>query len=69
MPLQKDTDIKKRFCGTSSFENLRDSVGPCKQKQLFKEKLCKKFNWNVKPIIFIFCHSLIDGNFTTGKSV
>ena len=63
--------LKKRFCGTSSFENLRDSKWAHANKNNYsKEKLCKKLNWNVKkPIILIFCHSLIDGNFTTGKRV
>lgn len=63
--------LKKRFLGISSFENLRDSKWAHANKNIYsKEKLCKKFNWNVKkPIIFIFCHSLIDGNFTNGKRV
>lgn len=63
--------LKKRFRGISSFENLRDSKWAHSNKNNYsKEKLCKKFNWNVKkPIILIFCHSLIDGNFTSGKRV
>ena len=63
--------LKKRFKGTSSFENLRDSKWAHSDKNNYtKAKLCKNFNWNIKkPIIIIFCHSLIDGNFATGKRV
>ena len=63
--------IKKRFLGRNKNDNLRDSSWAHNNKKNYtKKQLCRMFNWSLKkPIIFIFSHSLIDGNFTCGERV
>lgn len=63
--------LKNRFRGSSSFDNLRDSKWAHGNKKNYSRKeLYRLLNFNFnKPLVIIFCHSLIDGNFATGARV
>jgi len=63
--------IKDRLRGHTKEDDVRDSKWAHQSKKNYsKKEICKKFNWDVKkPIILIFSHSLIDGNFSYGARI
>ena len=63
--------IKERFTGNwKNYFEIERIGAHGNKKDYSKKEICKIFNWDVKkPIIVIFSHSLIDGNFINGSRV
>ena len=63
--------MKSRLSGTMVEEDLVDSKWAHHNKKKYsKMQLCKKFQWSShKPILVIFSHSLIDGNYCQGSRI
>lgn len=63
--------VKNRLSGDIIEDDVRDSRWAHQNKKNYsKKELCKIFNWDYKkPIVTIFSHSLIDGNYSYGSRI
>ena len=63
--------IKKRFAGNwKAYFEIERIGGHGNKKNYSKKELCKILNWDInKPIVTIFSHSLIDGNYRNGPRI
>ena len=63
--------IKKRLSGNwKAYFEIERIGGHGNKKNYSKKELCKILNWDInKPIVAIFSHSLIDGNYRNGPRI
>ena len=60
-----------RLSGSTKEEDVRDGKWAHHNKKIYsKIDICKKYKWDKKkPIVIIFSHSLIDGNYSQGSRI